>query len=377
MQIFDRYLLWLFAKVFLACFVSLVGLYIVIDAFSNLDEFLGYGRQQGVLPVLVDYYSARLPWFFDRASGLLALIAAMSTITLLQRTNEMTALMAAGIANQRILRPLIAAAVGVSLLAVANRELLIPRVRSRLVRNAQDWLGEAARHVTPVTDNRTGILIGGRTSFANAQRIEDATFTLHRQLGGFGRKLIADDAYYQPPQGDRPGGYLLDGVTEPAHHALIPSVIIDGAPVILSPADTSWLQPHQCFVASAVSFPHLAEGTQWREFASTGELVAGLRNPSLDFGLRTRVIMHARFVQPLLDMTLLLLGLPLVLTRRNRNVFVALGLCAVVVVGYYGVLFICQGMGSSGFLLTPAQAAWCPLIVLAPLAAGVSQALWE
>ena len=87
--------------------------------------------------------------------------------------------------------------------------------------------------------------------------------------------------------------------------------------------------------------------------------------------------MHSRFVQPFLDVTLFFLGLPLVLTRRNRNIFVAIGLCVAVVIGYFVVLMVCQAMGSSGFLLSPSQAAWCPLIVLAPLAAALSHSLWE
>ena len=43
---------------------------------------------------------------------------------------------------------------------------------------------------------------------------------------------------------------------------------------------------------------------------------------------------HARIVQPLLDMTLLFLGLPLVVTRESRNVFVAMGICMVVTTAF-------------------------------------------
>ena len=44
---------------------------------------------------------------------------------------------------------------------------------------------------------------------------------------------------------------------------------------------------------------------------------------------------------------------------------------------YFVVLMVCQAMGSAGFLLSPSQAAWCPLILLAPVAAALSQPLWE
>ena len=57
------------------------------------------------------YYGARVLSFFDRISGLLALIAAIFTITWFQRTNELTAVMAAGISKARIIRPLVVATV--------------------------------------------------------------------------------------------------------------------------------------------------------------------------------------------------------------------------------------------------------------------------
>ena len=39
MRILDRQRYWSFVKAYVICYVALVGLYIVIDAFSNLDEF--------------------------------------------------------------------------------------------------------------------------------------------------------------------------------------------------------------------------------------------------------------------------------------------------------------------------------------------------
>ena len=38
MRILDRQRYWAFLKAYVICFTSLVGLYIVIDAFSNFDE---------------------------------------------------------------------------------------------------------------------------------------------------------------------------------------------------------------------------------------------------------------------------------------------------------------------------------------------------
>ena len=44
MRIIDRYLLRQFVQTFLICFLSLVGIVIVFDLFTNLDEFVRPAR---------------------------------------------------------------------------------------------------------------------------------------------------------------------------------------------------------------------------------------------------------------------------------------------------------------------------------------------
>ena len=56
--IIDRYLLRQFVQTFLICFCSLTGLYIVIDGFANLEEFINYGQKDGgLLKVMGEYYA--------------------------------------------------------------------------------------------------------------------------------------------------------------------------------------------------------------------------------------------------------------------------------------------------------------------------------
>ena len=87
---------------------------------------------------------------------------------------------------------------------------------------------------------------------------------------------------------------------------------------------------------------------------------------------------HARIVQPLLDMTLLFLGLPLVVTRENRNVFVAMGICMVVTTVFTLVVMGVQSLGEiSYWFFTPPLAAWAPLMIFVPLAAWMAEGLWQ
>lgn len=381
MLIFDRYVLRTFLKVLAVSFLSLTGLFIVIDLFANLEEFLSHGERQGsVLAVLAEYYGARVLSFFDRTSNLLALLAAIFTITSFHRSNELMAVMAAGISKARAIRVLILAAAAVAALAAVNREFALPSVRDRLSRNAQDWMGDHARRLTPRRDHRTQILLGGKETVALHRQIVQPAFRLQSSaLAQFGRQLVAATATYYPATEDRPGGYLLDQVSQPANIKDLPSVSVGDprTPVILTPHDQGdWLEDDQCFVVSDVTFEHLAADSAWQQFSSTWELFAALRNPSLDYGADVRVQVHRRLVQPVLDMTLLFLGLPLVLSRSQRNMFIAAFKCLGLVGAFFVICLACQALGNA-VMVSPALAAWLPVFIFVPLAYAAAARRWE
>jgi len=377
MKIIDRYLLRQFVQTFVICYVSLAGLYIVFDAFTNLDEFLRCAEVTGgLLELMASYYAHQSLAFFDLSSGLLTLITAMFTVAWIQRHNEMTALMAAGISRLRVVAPVVFAAVAVTGLAAANRELVIPRLRHQLARRPQDLLGDRPKPLDPQYDHKTNILIRGENTFADRRRISKPNFLLPPGLDQYGSQLVAENAYYRPPQEGRPGGYLFDGVKEPKGLAAEPSLSLGGHPVVITPRDADWLEEDQCFVASDVRFEHLTESRAMRKFSSTAQLIAGLTNESLDFGPDIRVTIHARIVQPVLDVTLLFLGLPLVLRREIRNVFLAIGLCALVVSLFSLVVIVFQHLGSI-LAVSPALAAWAPLMIFVPVAVAMAPAMWQ
>lgn len=378
MRVIDRYVLMLYVRWLVIAVISLSGLYIVIDGLGNLDEFVSYGKKHdgGILYVLFDYYSPRFFQFVDRTSGMLAMVAAIFAMTLMQRNNELTALMAAGISTSRVIRPLIVATIVVAGLSVANRELYLPQVRDKLSRNAQDWLGENARRCTPKYDIRTDILISGQQTYAKDKQIESPLFRLPPELSAWGRQISAARAFYKTAENGRPAGYLLQGVTQPAGLAELKTASFKGAPVLFAPSDTPGLQPTECFVASVITFEQLALGNSWRQQLSTQELIFGLADESIEPGADVRVTLHSRIVQPLLDLTLLFLGLPLVLTRGNRNIFVATGICFALVATFFVVTLCSHALGSN-YLLDPVLAAWGPLLVFGPLAYTLSRPLWD
>ena len=380
MSIIDRYLLRQFVQTFLICFLSLTGLYIVFDVFTNLDQFVRCGQMSGgVLPFIAQYYSHRWLLVFDLTSGILAMASALFTLAWIQRHNEMTALMAAGVPRIRVLVPIIAAVAVVGILSAINRELLIPRYRAELSRRPQDPLGDKPQTVTLCRDNQIEVEFSGKNAYSGEKRIEEPSFfILTPVLRNYGNQLVADNAYYRPARDGRPGGYLLDGVREPKHLDTRPSLLLDGEPVLITPPDArDWLKPNQCFLRSNLDFDFLLpEGSKsFKQLSSTPQLIAALSNPSLAYGADVRVAIHGRIVKPLLDMTLLFLGLPLVISRESRNVFIAMGLCMAVTLAFWLVVLGMQQLGEAVLVRPAALAAWAPLMIFVPVATGMAESL--
>ncbi|HEY2839545.1 MAG TPA: LptF/LptG family permease [Pirellulales bacterium] len=372
MKIIDRYILRQFLHVFVICLLSLNGLYAVLDAFSHLDEFMKVAESEGGLArVMGEFYLYRSISMFERLAGVLSMVAAMFSVAWIQRHNEMTALLAAGVSRTRVVRPVVGACIAISLITAAGREFVIPPLRDKLSRTSQDLTGKQARDLRPLVDNQTNIMIRGVKAHPAERRIEKPSFMLPLELAQRGSVLSGADAFYEPAAVDHPAGYRIKGVTEPAGLTGGESLHDGNQVVIITPRDgKTWLAPDECFVASDITFEQLTGGQQWQQFASTPELVAGLRNPSLDFGAGVRVSIHARLLQPVFDITLLFLGLPLILAREGRNIFLSIGMCVGVVCVFASTVLACQYLGTI-YMLSPALAVWLPLMFYIPLAVAM------
>ncbi|MEK6249703.1 MAG: LptF/LptG family permease, partial [Planctomycetales bacterium] len=189
-------------------------------------------------------------------------------------------------------------------------------------------------------------------------------------------KVVATDANFKTEKNTRPDGYLLRGLKQPKDLHKRPSLELNNQPIILSPYDNEWLADDECFVVSQVQLSLLAGSGNWRQFSSTPELVAALKNPSVKYRSGVQVELHSRLVQPFLDMTLLLLGLPVVLSRQSRNLFLSVGLCVLLIVVFMSVVLLCHHIGSSTSL-NPSLAAWCPLMIFVPMTVAFSTPLRE
>ena len=171
MRILDRERYKAYFKAYFVCFTALVGLYIVIDAFSNFDEFSK--RAEGVVgtfAIMGRYYLVHMSQFYDRLCGVIGMMAAIFTVTWMQKNNELLAMLAAGISAHRIIRPVWVSALLVSGLAVINQELIMPPLGEELQKSHDD---DGLRKVLVQSKyDSQDVLIGGREADVGSSRVD-------------------------------------------------------------------------------------------------------------------------------------------------------------------------------------------------------------
>ena len=376
-MLIDRYLIRAQLQAFCIVFISLAGLTFVIDAFTNLEEFMLHAEKNGgLLRVLGMYYGYRLISFFDATSPIISLASGMFALSWLERHNELTALLAAGITRWRIAKPAILFTIFVSLLAIGNREFVLPSIRFVIARNAQDLDGQTQKNFEARYDHETEILFRGKSYQEALQRLESPSLLMPPLLAELGPQIDAANAIWEPAATEHPAGYLLRGVSRPPDIDSLPALKLRDSTVVYTVEDSPWLKPNECFVTSGVSFEQMIGSSNWSLYSSTMNLINAISNPSLGVGADVPLRVHARFVAPFLDISLVLLGLPLVLGPSRRGVFVAVGLCVLTTVAFFLTILGFHALATS-YILGPSFAAWAPLMVMAPLAAWRAQPMWE
>jgi lipopolysaccharide export system permease protein len=352
----DRLLVRAYFKAYFVCLISLLGLYIVVDLFTNLDEFTG--RHHGIMPVLHHigfYYGHQVALIFDRLCEAIVLLAAMFTIAWMQRNNELLPLLSAGVSTRRVLRPVLFSASLMLTLAIANQELHIPNIARNLTNQKEDPYGEAPQPVQALYEPN-GIHIHGSRASRKDLSVQEFYVTIPQGIFKNMLHLSAKEARYIPPgAGQRSGGWLLLN-TQPTD--------IDS---LDNPAVLEQIDPGKYFLhTKEITFETITRRPNWYNLSSTLQLFAELQKPESIRLAAMAVLFHMRLTRPIIGMILLLLGLSVILRDQNRNIFISAGVCVVLCGVFFAALFGCKQLGDND-ILPPALAAWLPVLLFGPL----------
>jgi lipopolysaccharide export system permease protein len=363
MRLLDRALFVAYVKAYLLCLVSLLSLYVVIDLFTNLEDFAAHVHGlKAVLRHVANYYGYKVITIFDQLCEAIVLLAAMFTVAWVQRNNELLPLLSAGVPTRRALRPVLFGAALTVGLGVANQELAIPRLADGLTARRDDPDGSRALEVQGAFEPNLVHLEGG-TADRRALEVKPFYCTLPEGMTGGLVHLSAKQAHYLPPDAPGPykGGWLLTGAAPEK---------LESYPPVLEPLD-----PGKYFLrVQEVDFDALTRSRNWYVFASTFRLREMLSRPDGRRQPAVAVLFHMRLTRPVLGVLLVVMGLSLILRDPNRNVFVGVGLCLIMCALFFAAIFACRQLGEME-LLHPVLAAWVPVLLFGPLAFSMFDAI--
>jgi lipopolysaccharide export system permease protein len=353
----DRHLIKNYVKAYAVCLVSMMGLFVVVDLFTNLDKFTQHNRALSELIGHIGlFYLNKLPQIFNHLCEAICLLAGMFTVAWMQRNNELLPLLSAGVSTRRVVRPVLLSACLVMGLCVINQEILLPLIDNYLLENAGDPDGKTELSVNGAFD-ANGVLFMGQRAVRKDKLVRDFYVTFPPRLGRDTLvNLSAKEARYVPEgQGPRSGGWMLSGATPETIEAGIAPEILDN------------FAPGRYFLKTDVDFEKVTRQRNWWLCLSTWALYRDLGKTDVSRMAGLAVIFHTRLTRPFLGMILVILGLSVILRDQNRNVFLSAGLCLVLCALFFFACFFCKYLGEYEHL-SPAFAAWLPVIVFGPLA---------
>lgn len=345
----DRYVMKQFLLAYVICSSSLLGLFMILEGLSRLERFMK--QETNVILVFLHYYSATIPIYFSQYLGpVLTLIAAMFSLTLLNKGRELLPMKAAGISITRILAPCFFLAFVFALLQIGVQELMLPNLKG-YIREATS-LSKKKDFITPesVQDPEFRQTIHSQKFYPQRQLLENVLINQKTEKSNVRAIFQAQQGQWEK-DGDR---WFL--VLENANvtrwdeqNRQLPKE--DDEPRTFRIATN--VQPID-FESSDREIPYLSYRELLQQYHRNKELT------------HLEVKLHQRFAFPLANVILLLLGLPFVLRDDRRSVLLGVAVAILISALYLVSTTICANLGNNA-TIPPALAAWLPVLFFGAL----------
>jgi lipopolysaccharide export system permease protein len=120
----NRYILAQFVRTFFIVAAAFVAIYILIDFFEKIDNFMEADKSIGLV---LKFFLLSIPFIIDMLGPVLILLAGVISLGLLSHNNELTAMMAGGIHMRTIINPILIGALLFTMLFLAMAQWVLPR----------------------------------------------------------------------------------------------------------------------------------------------------------------------------------------------------------------------------------------------------------
>lgn len=370
MKLLDRYILRLFLLNFIILLVVIMAMIVMVDMMFNLDEFMDAGRRiaevdgassfLATVRVILDYYIPQVCFIYVYLAGLIVIAAMGFTFTALSRTGELVTLIASGISLHRAAAPVLVAACLINGLTLVDQELIIPRFIDKLTRKVSELktINGRAFAVHYADDSKRNLISAARFDPAT-NRLESVTILEDwNQRDRAARRITASAAVWD----DAGHRWVLENARAVRRSdAGDRSGMIADSRVELIDAFATDVSPQVLMARRAAIYPALL---------SMSDLSRLMTNPAADQPAILR-IMHSRFSLMIFNVLVLVIVIPLFVTREPVNPLQqAVNGAAISIGSWMTGVGMLQLMGQG---ISPVVAAWIPVVIFLPISAMVLQ----
>ena len=352
----DRYVAALFVSSFATAALVVVGLFLILHAASNLDEFLEAWPDGSRAPssLIATYYLLEVPFVFLQVAPFVTLVAGLFTVSKLVRFQETIAALAAGVSARRLLAPVFVGAATCAVAMVGLRETIGFRLANKrdaaryvLVEKRWDrvyenlWLRDLAGNSLRLGEFRPST---GSPPRAEARDLEALLGSVDDFV-----QTTAQGAVWVERGGDRL--WLLEG----------------GVRRAVGPDGGERVEAAEALEGFAFT-PELAL-TYWRarqnpldlSFAEARDLAR--RDPD---NVQYQTLLQYLLTFPLANFVLLLVGLPILMRHERSKGAEGLAAGCLLCLFYFAADFVFRNLGLGGSL-DPLLAAWIPILFFGSL----------
>ena len=331
-----RYLLALFFSMFCIVALGLTGIFVLVDAFEHLDEFIEAKVPVGTVGL---YFLLKLPGIFYQLSPLILLLSGLLAMAMLSRHAELMALKCIGVRPRQVMAPVLLAALGLSGATFLAKAFYIPKAAAK----SQEIWNIEVKHQRPKGVMKEGRLVyHGKDCIwttglgsPDARVLKDVWWVRFDGDYTARRILSAPEAVYEKDRGwvFRNGIQIVKAGDRDYTSNTFDTLALQG---VETPEDFVSVE----IPPRAMDLPAL-----WRN-------VARLKEAGASAHQQETVLWNAIFY-PFLGTSLLALGLPLILSATRWGIGPGLGLGVVMGFGAWSLWSFMLTLGNAGTLPGP------------------------
>jgi lipopolysaccharide export system permease protein len=346
MRLLKRYVLKKFLAVYALTLISLISVFLLVDFFERVDEFLVKGS---TLFDLFAYYFYKIPFIFFFIAPQAVLLATVVTLAAFARNNEFTAMKACGIGVTGITIPIVLAAFLIAIAVVVCNEYVAPEANRKMnyifnvkVRGRQP-MGAVQRDKLWFR-SANGWLCNVNYYDPNKSLMKRVSLFIYGKDNRLERRIDAAAAIWNGKEWEFTNGYTRDfGPDEVVNTQYFDREIF---PLPETPKDLNKAQKKP-------------------EEMSVSEMYRDIKATSTEGKDSSRmwVDLHHKFSYPFIGVVLALIGIPLSLrSNRSGGVLFSVGLSLGLGFAFSFIYAMGISLGHGG-TFSPFLAAWGPNII--------------